>query len=568
MTLMRSWLPCVVLLAVGLDKGVAQTTAFVDVTVVSMLDESLRPQQTVVIQGDRILAIGPADAVPVPPGAAVIDGSGRYLIPGLADMHVHIRIPFDDAPLFLDAGITTVLSLGTRSPDHAATMPERDRSREPGFMGPTFYTVGPMILGGESPDEAQRIVTDNVERGYDLVKVYREVSPETYARVHDTARRLGIKVTGHAQRALGMQPVYTHQQDLVHIEEYLYASFNPDTTGFQTAVYTSILVLSVLLLATVGWSFAGSSPRLSPVRKWFRIFTGVSCLFFIALFLSVTEPFAGVFAGNPLAVSAVGVLMLLVAVVAVVLTLRVRRAWRVETCATWKRAALVLVVGLAWTFVVCSACLTPRSRRTTDAGLKRIARDTAAAGIWVTPNLVMPEYVKRHASDEFYDLIQRPEMRYLTPRTRQRWINNNPFRVPSMMEPIQFAIWRNWTALLSRLTGELHKANVPLLAGSDAVGEPGPFAGSSLHEELTLLTRAGLTPYEALRTATVNAATYLGQETGTIETGLLADLVLLTGNPLDDIENVSTRIGVMKRGRWYTAEELETALARLARERQ
>ena len=84
----------------------------------------------------------------------------------------------------------------------------------------------------------------------------------------------------------------------------------------------------------------------------------------------------------------------------------------------------------------------------------------------------------------------------------------------------------------------------PLLAGSDAVGPHGPLPGSSLHEELSLLVQAGLSPYDALRTATVNAATYLDaeQEFGKIVAGFSADLVLLKGNPLEDISYTQARI--------------------------
>ena len=94
--------------------------------------------------------------------------------------------------------------------------------------------------------------------------------------------------------------------------------------------------------------------------------------------------------------------------------------------------------------------------------------------------------------------------------------------------------------------------------------------GSSLHEELSLLVRAGLTPYEALRTATVNPAIYLNgaKEFGTVAPGFRADLVLLAANPLEDIGHINTRVGVMKRGRWFSADELEAALERLAEERQ
>ena len=201
--------------------------AFVNVAVVSMQEEALLPEQTVVIEGERILSIGPAGALSVPPGATVIDGSGRFLMPGLADMHVHVRVPFDDGPLYLAAGITTALSLGTGA--RASTvalawqkvLQERERTRTTGFMGPTLYVAGPQIQGNASdtPDAVERIVRDNAEGGFDFVKVHGDVSPESFDRLHDTARRLGIRVTGHGQRHRGMQPIYAHRQDLAHVEE-------------------------------------------------------------------------------------------------------------------------------------------------------------------------------------------------------------------------------------------------------------------------------------------------------------------------------------------------------------
>ncbi len=138
------------------------------------------------------------------------------------------------------------------------------------------------------------------------------------------------------------------------------------------------------------------------------------------------------------------------------------------------------------------------------------------------------------------------------------------------MTPVQFALWQSWTRLTSRLTGELHEAKVPLLAGSDAGAPHGVFPGYSLHEELSLLVQAGLSPYEALRTATVNPAIYLEgeQEFGKVVAGFRADLALLTGNPLEDIHHTRTRVGVMKRGRWFSAGELESALEQLVEERK
>jgi hypothetical protein len=265
---MKYWILFFLFLLLGIQESLAQTSAdpaegndativaFVNVAVVSMQDETVLQRQTVVISGERIQSIGPVDTLTVPPGAMVIDGSGRYLIPGLADMHVHVRVPFANGPLYLDAGITTVLSLGTRATDNDARLQERQRSRTSAFMGPMLYTVGPLIIGGETPDEAERIVRENVERGFDLVKVYRDVSPEAFARLNETANRLGIKVTGHAQRKRGMQPVYAYKQDVAHIEEYLYAAFNPKTTGFKIATFACTLVLFLFLLTNVGWGMS------------------------------------------------------------------------------------------------------------------------------------------------------------------------------------------------------------------------------------------------------------------------------------------------------------------------
>ena len=216
--LMQGWIPFLVGLVIWGQDGLAQTgvdsageldapvVAFVNVAVVSMRIEEVLQEQTVVTEGDRIVSVGPADAVSVPAGATVIHGSGLYLMPGLADMHVHVRVPFDDGPLYLDAGVTTVLSLGTRAASwNGERIAERERSRGLDFVGPSLYTVGPQIAGGESADLAERIVRKNFEYGFDFVKVHGDVSAEAFDRLHGVAKQLGIRVTGHGQRNRGMQ---------------------------------------------------------------------------------------------------------------------------------------------------------------------------------------------------------------------------------------------------------------------------------------------------------------------------------------------------------------------------
>lgn len=109
-----------------------------------------------------------------------------------------------------------------------------------------------------------------------------------------------------------------------------------------------------------------------------------------------------------------------------------------------------------------------------------------------------------------------------------------------------------------RLAYELHSHGVPLLLGTDTFGFPGLPPGSSLHKEMDLLHNSGLTPYEILQTATVNPAAFLGQpnEFGRVTVGERADLLLLSGNPLQDLNLCRHPEGVMVRGGWFQTQEL------------
>lgn len=111
----------------------------------------------------------------------------------------------------------------------------------------------------------------------------------------------------------------------------------------------------------------------------------------------------------------------------------------------------------------------------------------------------------------------------------------------------------------------LHDGGIPLLAGTDA-GVPYALPGWSLHDELHLLVEAGLSPSEALRAATSEAARALDrdQELGTIRPGYLADLVLLSANPLQDIRNTRRLEGMVLNGRWLGRDSLDAVLTEVA----
>ena len=139
------------------------------------------------------------------------------------------------------------------------------------------------------------------------------------------------------------------------------------------------------------------------------------------------------------------------------------------------------------------------------------------------------------------------------------WLN-----IPASPQRVSFEIKKQRFDKTLETIGIMYKTGVPILAGSD-LGNPFIFAGFSLHDELELFVRAGLTPFEALQTATVNPAKYLGTEKslGTIEKGKLADLVLLEGNPLEDIKNTTRIAGVVINGKYLPKSELEKLLAQV-----
>jgi imidazolonepropionase-like amidohydrolase len=116
-----------------------------------------------------------------------------------------------------------------------------------------------------------------------------------------------------------------------------------------------------------------------------------------------------------------------------------------------------------------------------------------------------------------------------------------------------------------RVLGALHRAGVPILAGTDAMGIALVPPGTSMHRELALLVASGLSLYEALRAATVNPARFLGKESefGTIAAGKRADLLLVDANPLENLATLKSPAGVMVRGKWLPAADLRRMMEAL-----
>jgi imidazolonepropionase-like amidohydrolase len=187
-----------------------------------------------------------------------------------------------------------------------------------------------------------------------------------------------------------------------------------------------------------------------------------------------------------------------------------------------------------------------------------IARATARAGTWLVPNLTAYKNIGLQVAD-INAVLNRPEMKYIPPRIAESWgPATNPYMRFRNLNIEKF--WAQYR-FLERLTREFRDAGVRLLAGTDAMN-PSVVPGFSLHDELRDLVAAGLSPYEALRAASANAAEFLkaDKEFGTIAVGRRADLILVDANPLEDVSRVSRRTGVMIRGRWFSQSELQKKL--------
>ncbi len=183
-------------------------------------------------------------------------------------------------------------------------------------------------------------------------------------------------------------------------------------------------------------------------------------------------------------------------------------------------------------------------------------------GTWQTPTLSILEGFARARQPDF---VNDPRRKYLFKGWSEQWDPRKTYFLKDL-SPEQYGEWEaRIQALLARyekLVGDMHRAGVEFLAGTDANGFNPVYPGFGLHEELKLLVKSGLTPMEALQSATRNAAMYFGQLSsgGTIEKGKAADVVLLGADPLKDIGNTEKIAGVVMRGRYYSRENLDKLL--------
>jgi imidazolonepropionase-like amidohydrolase len=448
--------------------------AFVDVSVVPMDKEQILSHQTVIVVEGRIAQVGPVASVKVARDARRIDGRGKFLMPGLADMHVHfIRSPLPEKPpatgqnsgseattrpasasrenaqenralglLFVANGVTTVRNMwGDPAIDSFAKEVELGHA-----LGPHIYSTGPITDGNppmwegsrsvETSESAEQAVRSDKQAGYIAVKVYSRLSKDAYNAIISAARREGLPVVGHVPDSVTLKEAIAARQDSI---EHL--------TGFLTALQPE------------------------------------------------------------------------------------------GSLATNKTT----------------------SKRLQDADLSKLpalVQEIRAQNVWNCPTLVVWDLPRT-------DAIWLEEKSFLPSTLMERYAKMYPEKANGT-DPSEVAQAKAIKATFTAIVAALHAGGAHLLLGTDAT-KPGTLPGFSLHEELENFVAAGMTPFEAIRAGTADAAIFLHQEKefGVITVGLRADLVLLDANPLSDVRNVSKRVGVAANGRWFTEEQLKQKLTDL-----
>jgi imidazolonepropionase-like amidohydrolase len=437
------------------------------ITGATLIDGTGRPplvDATVVIAGDTFSRVGPTAETPAPEGADVIDARGRFVIPGLTDMHVHVLGPDRwHASLFLAAGVTTVLDLGGQLPDLTALRDAIDAGTTP---GPRVLYTGPFLEEGEpyagfahmsrrvDGARIEHAVDELADAGVDAIKLYVTITPGTAERACARARARGLRV-------------FMHQQ----------ATWGADAADAGVDCVEHMMVFGALAPEALRPPEPG---RLTPFEYG----------------------------------------------------------------------------GWMWRWL---ADVDPRDDAVTRLFDRLIAADTA-----LDPTLVLfaarPGALGDDVGDTSMDDPERtPLLPVLPVRVREeligRWAERRRAAVgvsPRAADRMR----KGWEHLLA-LVERFHRAGGTVLTGTDCPNVA-IVSGYSLHREIELLVRAGLSPMDALLGATARPAQRLDRaaEFGTIAPGLSADLVLLGADPLADIRNVRRIERVVTRGRVYEPETL------------
>jgi imidazolonepropionase-like amidohydrolase len=446
---------CTAILAFSIVTVLAQepvdnrqrTIVFEGVNVITMDGNKVLENQNVVVRDGKITHIGNS-RIKFQGEPLFINAKGKYLIPGLAEMHAHVP-PVDNLEpmkevclLYALNGVTTIRGmLG-----HPRHLELRSKIASGEILGPRFYTSGPSFNGNSvtSPEVGAQMVRDQKNAGYDFLKLHPGLTPEKFAAIANTAHEVKIPFAGHVSFAVGVwRAIDAGYASIDHLD------------GFVESLVPGIE--------------------------------------------NVPEQQTGIF----------GIFI---------------------------------------------------AKQADTSGIAKLMNGLREKNIWVVPTQALAErWFAPNATAEA--LRNAPEMKYMPAQTLNQWVNakntlvNNPqYKADEVNRFIQ---------LRRQLINACNRYKVGLLLGSDA---PQVFnvPGFSLHHELKYMVDAGLTPMEALQTGTSNVGRYFNRaDLGVIKVGAVSDLVLLNGNPLQNINNSKNIEGVMLGTKWLSKDYILNELKKL-----
>ena len=209
------------------------TYVFRNVQVLSMETEGVLGNRTVVVTDGRIAAIGPVGAVTAPSDAVAIEAEGRYLIPGLTEMHGHVpgvedqQYLEDVLFLYVANGVTTVRGMQGRT----GHLELRARIARREVLGPRFITSGPALNGDRvnGPEEARRLVLEQARAGYDFIKLLRGLTRAEFDAASQAAAEAGIHLAGHVSVDVGVgYALQAGQATIDHLDGYAQYLVSPE----------------------------------------------------------------------------------------------------------------------------------------------------------------------------------------------------------------------------------------------------------------------------------------------------------------------------------------------------
>ncbi|MEQ8302696.1 MAG: amidohydrolase family protein [Cyclobacteriaceae bacterium] len=443
------------------------------------LTDGLKENQTVIIKSGKILRIANSNELRLAPSNEIIDGTGKYMIPGLWDTHVHFSYIEELAPsmfdLFLLYGITSVRDTGGRI---EFVKEWKDKALASPTTAPRVMIAGPLLDGmpnvydGSDPghpplsvglateDEVANQIEMLDSMGVDFLKAYEMLTPQQFAKVTELAKAKGLKVTGHVPLSMSV--------------------VDASNGGLNSMEHMRNLELSC----------ASNAAELLDQRRKF-------------LDAGKKDP------GGKLRSS-------------------IHQAQRQEAIENYDEAKA-------------------------DEVLAVLAQNQT----WQIPTMALNTgFVNRPFMQPHWQ-----ESFTLLPDTISNQWNHYIGMAMEREVPAFTIAYSRW---MKNMVSKIHDKGIGIMAGTDTpIGFLTP--GLSLHEELKVLVDSGLSPQEALKTATLNPAIYFGMEDelGSIRENMWADLLILDANPLEDIQNTRAIRAVVKQGNYLDEQDLNEIRDRL-----